>query len=243
MNKTGAHAANENLHKGHRKRVRERFLAEGGESFEDHQLLEMLLFNCVPLKDTNELAHELLNEFGGSLLRLFQADPREIMKRCRVSEGIAIFLSAQLEMFKRFNLEYNGKKHVINTTPLAGEYAMTLMEYDKSEKFYVICLDSGSRILNSVLVSKGTVNETVVSKRKIVETVLQNSAAFVMLVHNHPGGTIEPSKDDLKTTKILIEALKCVNVPVVDHIIVGEHKYFSFAENGMIEILQGNGKK
>jgi len=222
-----------NLHSGHRKRVKDRYLAEGLDSFADHQVLELLLFYCVPMRDTNEMAHKILAEFG-SLAKVFEADPRDICRRCKVSEHVAILLSLIAPMAKRYLVAKQGAKKVLSSSKDAGNFAISLFVGHQYEVFYVICLDTQNRVNNAVLVHEGTINETPVYPRIIVETALRHQANSVILAHNHPGGSLQPSNADLQITKRLTTALEAISVSVVDHIIVAGDKYFSFAENGLI---------
>jgi DNA repair protein RadC len=221
------------LHEGHRQRVKSRYLSEGLDSFEDHQVLELLLFYCIPMKDTNELAHKLIGAFG-SLANIFEADPKDICKRCGVSENTAILLSIIPSLTRRYVMDKWGEKPVLGSSAKAGEYAVSLFTGRTYEVFYVICLDAQNRVNHAVLVHEGTINETPVYPRIIVETVLRYQANSVILAHNHPGGSKRPSDADLQITKRIIAALEAISVHVTDHIIVAGDRYFSFAEKGLI---------
>lgn len=221
------------LHEGHRQRVKTRYLLEGLDSFEDHQVLEMLLFFCIPMKDTNELAHKMIKEFG-SLSGLFEADPKDICKRCEVSENTAILVSLIPSLSRRY---FKGKwrdKPVLNSSTKAGEYAVSLFTGRTYEVFFVICLDSQNRVNYAALVHEGTLNEVSVYPRLVVEVVLRHQANSVILAHNHPGGTLNPSNDDIELTKKIKAALEPISVKVVDHIITAGDKYMSFQERNLI---------
>ncbi|MDD4238203.1 MAG: DNA repair protein RadC [Desulfotomaculaceae bacterium] len=221
------------LHEGHRQRVKGRFLAEGLDSFEDHQVLELLLFYCIPMKDTNELAHKMIGEFG-SLAGIFEADPADICKRCGVSENTALLLSLMPSLARRYFKGKWGDKPALSNSTKAGEYAVSLFVGRTYEVFYVICLDAQNRVNCAVLVHEGTINETPVYPRIIVEAVLRHQANSVILAHNHPGGSMRPSDADLQITKRITAALEAISVHVVDHIIVAGDRYFSFAEKGLL---------
>lgn len=113
------------LHEGHRKRVKERFANEGLDSFNDHQVLELLLFYAIPMKDTNELAHKMIKEYG-SLSGLFEADSKDICKRCQVSENTAILVSLIPSLSRRYFKGKWGQKPILNSVTKAGEYAVSL---------------------------------------------------------------------------------------------------------------------
>ena len=221
------------LHQGHRQRVKKRYLNEGLDAFEDHQVLEMLLFYCIPMRDTNELSHKMIREFG-SLAGLFEADPRDICKRCKVSENTAILISAIPSLARRYFKSKWGQKPVLNSSTLAGEYAISLFAGRTYEAFFVICLDSQNRVNNAALVHEGTINEAPVYPRIIVETALRHQANCIILAHNHPGGSLHPSREDVEITRRIVTAFNAISIRVVDHIIVGGDKYMSFAERGLL---------
>ena len=222
------------IHDGHRQRVKERYLFEGLDGFQDHEVLEFLLFYCIPMKDTNELAHKMILEFG-TLAGLFEADPMEISKRCGVSENTAILVSSVTSFARRYDKVKRGAKPVLDSSSKAGEYAVSLFIGRTYEALYVICLDSQSRLNHAKLVHEGTINEVTVYPRLVVETALQHKANSVILAHNHPGGTLHPSKADIEMTKRVMIALEAISISVIDHIIVAGDQYVSFAEKGLLE--------
>ena len=188
------------LHEGHRKRVKARYLSEGLDAFEDHQVLELLLFYCIPMKDTNELAHRMIREFG-SLAYLFEADAKEITKRCGVSENTAVLISLIPSLARRYFTGKWGDKPVLSSSSKAGEYAVSLFAGRIYEAFFVICLDAQNRVNYAAMVNEGTLNEVPVYPRLIVETVLRHQANSVILAHNHPGGGLNPSQEDIEVTR------------------------------------------
>lgn len=221
------------LHEGHRQRVKTRYLIEGLDAFEDHQVLEMLLFFAVPMKDTNDLAHKMIREFG-TLSALFEADPKDISKRCGVSENIAILVSLVPPLARRYFKSKSGDKPILNSSAKAGEYAVSLFAGRTYEAFFLICLDAQSRVNHAALVHEGTINEAPVYPRMIVEAAIRHKANSAILAHNHPGGSLQPSGADIEVTGRLVSALDAISIKVVDHIIVAGDKFFSFAEKGMI---------
>jgi DNA repair protein RadC len=225
---------NQKIHKGHRQRVKERYLSEGLDGFQDHEVLEFLLFYCIPMKDTNELAHKMISEFG-TLAGLFEANPMEISQRCGVSENTAILLSAVTSFARRYDKAKRGLKPVLDSSSKAGEYVRSLFIGSTYEALYVICLDSQSRLNHAKLVHEGTINEVTVYPRLVVETALRHKANSVILAHNHPGGTLNPSNADIEMTKRVMIALEAISISVMDHIIVAGDQYVSFAEKGLLE--------
>lgn len=223
----------EKLHEGHRERMRNRFIEEGLDSFADHQVLELLLFYCIPVKDTNELAHKLLKEFG-SLDGLFEATPQEICKRCKLKPTTAVLLSLMPSLARRYFKGKWGEKPLLNSSAKAGEYAVSLFVGRTYEAFYLLCLDAQNRVNYAALVHEGTINEAPVYPRLIVETALRHQASTVILAHNHPGGTLRPSSADKEVTGRIVNALGAISIQVADHLIVAGSEYYSFMEHGLL---------
>jgi DNA repair protein RadC len=226
-------AGERKLHEGHRKRVKDRYLSDGLDSFTDHQVLEFLLFYCIPMKDTNELAHKMLREFG-TLAGLFEAHPKDICKRCGVSENVAIMVSLIPSLSRRYFTSRWGERPVLSSSSRAGEYVISLFAGRTYEAFYVICLNSQNKVLHAELVHEGTINEAPVYPRIIVEAALRHRASSVILAHNHPGGGLQPSQSDIHVTQKVKAALEAISITLNDHIIAAGDRYVSFAEKGLL---------
>ena len=221
------------MHEGHRNRLKMRVLKEGLDSFESHQVLELLLFYSIPRKDTNELAHELIKKFG-SLSGVFEADPKELSKISGVGESTAFLLSLIPHLARRYSKDKWGDKPEISSSTKAGQFTVSLFAGRTYEAFFVICLDAQNRVIYSDLVHEGTINEAPVYPRVLVETALRHKANSVILAHNHPGGSLNPSRADIEATNNIRNALEAISIKVIDHIIVCGEKYYSFAENGRL---------
>lgn len=222
-----------NPHQGHRQRLKARVISEGIDSFEDHQILELLLFYAIPMKDTNALAHRLIGHYG-SLAGVFDANPRDLSALVGVTENTALLLSLIPALARRYQQGKLAPKAVLGSTTAAGEYAQTLFTGRLNEAFYVICLDSQNKVNQATLLHEGTINEAPVYPRLIVETALRHQAASIILAHNHPGGSQRPSQADLDVTRRIRQATEAIAIPVVDHIIVAGDGYYSFAENRVL---------
>ncbi|HHX96394.1 MAG TPA: RadC family protein [Clostridia bacterium] len=222
-----------NVHQGHRQRVRERFLEEGLDGFADHQVLELLLFYCIPRRDTNKLAHRLINEFG-TLANLCESRPEDIIRRCQVSKNTAILISLVPHLARRYQQNRWREKPFLGGSAEAGRYAISLFVGRVYEAFFMLCLDGQNRLNEAVLVNEGTINEAPIYPRNIIETALRYQAVKVVLAHNHPGGSLKPSPADLQITQLIKNALKAISVKVVDHIIVAGEEYLSMAEEGLL---------
>jgi len=223
----------ENVHAGHREKLKQRFIEEGLGAFEDHQILEMLLFYTIPRRDTNEIAHRLINKFG-TLEAIFDSSPEQLMEIGKVTKSTAVLLTMIPELSRKYMLMKQGKKPELGSSNKAGKYVTKLFIGRNYEAFYMCCLNSQNQLNYAALVHEGTINEAPVYPRIIVETALRYQANSVILAHNHPGGSLSPSSADIEVTRKISEALKTISVKVVDHIIVSGNDYYSFAENGLL---------
>lgn len=234
-------AHNQEVHKGHRARLKTRFLKEGLDSFDDHQVLELLLFQAIPRIDTNPLAHLLIKRFG-SLSAVLEADPTDLESVPGVGRSAALFLSMVPQVTRRYFLDrVKHAKKPLTTSEAAAEYLVPLMAGRSEEVFYVLCLDSQLRVSYPALISEGTVKDAIVHPRKVVNEALRHKASAVILAHNHPAGGLKPSAHDLRLTGRLVQALGHIDINVVDHIIVAGDKIYSFARDGTLPAYQAGG--
>lgn len=223
-----------NLHENHRSRVRKRFIENGLDGFADHEVLELMLYYCYPRRDTNEIAHRLINEYG-TLYNLLEADTQDIINRCGVTQNVAVLISmipkvANLYIRKKWNRDMA----VIEDVKTAGRYAVSLFVGRTNEALYIFCLDTGRRLNHISLIAEGTLDETPVYPREIVAEALKHQATAIILTHNHPGGTTKPSRKDIEATRKVKEGLGFLAIKVVDHIVVSGDKFYSFASNNQI---------
>ncbi len=221
------------MHEGHRQRLRETYLTQGAAAFHDHQLLELLLSYSIPRADTNPIAHALLQRFG-SLREVFQANVYELMQTPGVGEKSAILLSLTGTMLRRSE----GSKvrtQKLSTPVEAMNYCRGLFIGEKYEAMYILSLDKNFKLLFCDKISSGTLNETAVYPRVIVESALRHSANSVLLTHNHPSGDATPSVQDIDTTMLILKALEPIGIRLHDHIIIGKDGAFSMTRNALIE--------
>lgn len=225
-------ASRENLHEGHRARLRRRFQNEGLDSFDDHQVLELLLFYAIPRRDTNELAHLLLKRYG-SLASVFEADPVDLARTDGVGDGAATLLSLVPPLTRRYSVDRTRQpRHQLQSTDRAAEFLVPFMTGRSEEAFYVLCLDTQCRVIVPALVAEGSIDKAHVEPRQVVEAALRHQAHSVILAHNHPTGTPRPTTADHRVTKLLVDALGSIGIKVRDHIIVAGEEWFSFATAG-----------
>lgn len=223
-----------NPHKGHRDRMRSRFLTEGLDAFADHEVLEFALFHSLPRGDTNETAHRLLQRFG-TLASVFEADVADLAAVDGMGDKTAAFLAFVPQLARRYlKSRLETERVCLNTSEAAMIYAIPLMAGRADEVFYVVALDAACRVLNATLLAEGTVTEVQLHPRQVVEVVLRNRASSVMFIHNHPAGTASPSTDDLRLTETLVKALQPLSIKVLDHIVVAGDQAYSFARENVM---------
>lgn len=224
-----ANQSPQNLHDGHRQRLKQRFLEEGLENFEPHNVLELLLFFSIPVKDTNETAHLLIKKFG-SLSSVFDASFEELCSVKGIKENSATLIKLFPELFKKYEVDkINSDVESLNTCELVAEYASKYFKGVTEEHLYLLCLDSNQRVLCFEQISSGTVNSAPINNRKIVELAYKHNAAYLILVHNHPSGVVAPSRTDINATASIIDLFKTLGLKLSDHIIIGNgNDFFSF---------------
>ena len=225
--------AGKNPHGGHRERLRERFLTEGLDNFEEHNILELLLFYALPRRDTNELAHSLIERFG-SLAGVLDAMPVDLCQEIGVSKSTAALLSLMPALFRRYQLSGTKRGACLNSTEKMGAYLLPLFTGLRNEVVYLVCLDSKCKPLYCRQLHEGTVNAALINTRKVVEAALSHNATGVVLAHNHLSGVATPSAEDEKTTRRMQTALDAVGVRLLDHVIVAGEDYVSLAQRGLI---------
>lgn len=231
----------ENLNKGHRSRMRNRYLACGFSGFQEHEILEMLLFYALPRVNTNPIAHCLLNTFH-SLSGVMDADITELKKIPGIQDQAAIFLKMMPDLFRCYQLskekeEANRVKLEIEQKAFMTAHLRNLYTGVSREQVALILLDNSMQIIEQCFVSEGFTNLVSISIRKIVEIALKNNAVFVILAHNHPAGSAAPSREDMYVTKQLYNALRYLDITLQDHYILGKNMILSMREHGFWETL------
>jgi len=222
----------ENVHVGHRARLRRRFVEEGLDAFEDHQVLELLLFFAIPRRDTNELAHLLLRRYG-SFASVLEADPLDLASSEGIGEAAATLLSLVPALTRRYSVgRARQARHTLSTSERAAEFLVPFMAGRTEEVFYVVCLDTQCRVIVPALVSEGLLDRAHVEPRAAVEAALRHKAHSVILAHNHPTGRARPTTADHRVTERLVAAFGAIDIAVRDHLIVAGEDWHSFTLAG-----------
>ena len=220
----------ENMHAGHRERMRDRFLREGLDGFEQHNILELLLFYAIPRKDTNDIAHMLINTFG-SLSGVLDAPPEEVAKLPGMSLTSAALLHLIPQICRAYLKDREDGDIILDSTEKAGEYLLNRYIGRKNEVVSMISMDNTCRLLNFSMLSEGSVNASEVNIRKIIETALHYNATSVILAHNHPNGIALPSAQDVRTTATVKQALRVLGVQLIDHIVIAGGDFVSISDS------------
>lgn len=221
----------ETIHVGHRQRLKKRFLDEGLEHFDEHQVLELLLFYCIPRQDTNPIAHDLLTHFG-SLAQVMEAPVSELAKISGMGENTAVFLSLLNAFFRYYQVHRNTSGTILSTIEQCGAYLMPFFYGRPNETVYLLCLDAKCKVLSCKEVGEGSINSAAIPIRRIVEMALGANATSAILAHNHPSGLAIPSAEDQLTTRQLAVALHAVDIGLVDHIVVADDDFVSLRQSG-----------
>ena len=220
------------MHDGHRNRLKERFLKEGLDGFSEIQVLELVLFYCIPRKDTNPIAHALLEHFGG-LSQVLEAPVEELKRIPGMGESSAAFLRLITETGRYYMVHRSTQASVLPTLEQCAEYMVPFFFGRRLETIFLLCLDAKCKVLCCKEVGEGSVNSAGISVRRIVETALGANASSVVLAHNHPSGVALPSGEDIQTTRRIAMALSAVEITLVDHIVVADEDYVSMAQSGV----------
>ena len=219
------------IHKGHRQRLKDRFLKEGLDNFEELYVLELLLYYAIPQKDTNPIAHALLDHFG-SLTGVFQATPGELQKVPGIGANAALFLNLIPQVGRYYQVKRSEPGDILTTIQQCGEYLVPYFYGREHETVFLLCLDAKCKVLCCKLVGEGSVNSASIPIRRVVEIALNANATTVVLAHNHPSGLALPSADDVQTTLQLARAMDAVEITLADHIVVADNDFVSLAQSG-----------
>ena len=219
------------IHDGHRERLRKRFLEEGLDNFTDIQVLELVLFFSIARRDTNPIAHALLDHFG-SLSQVLEAPVEELKKVEGIGEQSAFLLKLINEVARYYQVDRTMREKILTSVQACGEYLVPFFFGRKVETVFLLCLDAKCKVLCCKEVGQGSVNSAGISVRKIVETALAANATTVVLAHNHPSGIALPSPEDVQTTRRVAMALSAVEVNLADHVVGADGDYVSMAQSG-----------
>ena len=218
---------------GHRERIKERFLKSGEDDLQEYELLELLLTYAIPRVDVKPLAKTLIINFG-SLGNVLSAPLDDLVKIKGIKEHTAILIKLVASMEKSLlKTEMKNKPHLTSWDAVEN-YCYALLGRETKEFVYIILLDTSCHVIDTVQIQKGTVNETAVYIRDVIELLVKKNATSFILVHNHPAGDTKPSKQDMIMTKKLDEVTRTMNIKLQDHFIVSPKGINSFKMMGLL---------
>ncbi len=220
------------VHDGHRQRKRDQFLAHGLDSMAEHEALELLLYYAIPRRDTNPIAHELIDRFG-SLAGVLAAPWEELAKVPGVGPSAAALIAMVPQLYRRARASAVNEM-ILDSVERIGAFFREQFTAQNREVLYQLCLDAKGRMLCCKTICEGDVGGVTFNVRKIVENALLYNAVMVALAHNHPSGFAVPSDSDIAATREVRDALAAVHVELVDHIIVADDDYVSLRHTGLL---------
>lgn len=218
---------------GHRQRLKTKFKEAGFNNFADYEILEYILTFALARKDTKPLAKELIKNFG-SIKQVFDADIEALKKIRGISEHTALLISCFSRFAKMYSYMEIKEGGQLSSPKAVADYLISQFGGEKNEKFYAVLLNSGNKVIECLEIEKGTVNKSIVFPRKVAQAALSYNASAVIIAHNHPGGTLKPSQNDIDATTAVKNALHAVDVSLLDHIIVAGKNYLSLKEYNLI---------
>lgn len=220
-------------YKGHRQRLRERFLSGGTEALQDYELLELLLFMAIPRRDVKPLAKQLLKTFG-SLPELMAATPEELIKVSGISENTATAIKTVSAISARTMKQELQSKPLLNNWTRLMDYCHATMAHEKKEHFRILFMNKKNELIADEIQGSGTVDHTPAYPREIMKRALELGATALILMHNHPSGDPKPSQADVDMTRHIIRAAEPFNITVHDNIIISRNGYTSMKNQGLM---------
>ena len=220
---------------GTRERLKERFSSEGLDSFTEIQVLELMLFYCVPRQDTNPLAHRLLEHFG-TLAQVLDASPAELERVPGVGKNVSTYLKLSTAVMRRYLVSRAQENVILDSIEKCGDYLVPRFFGKRNETVLLLCLDAKCKVLCCKEVGEGTVNTAAVPIRRVVEIAMSANATSVVMAHNHTSGVALPTKEDVETTRLAAQALRSMEIQLIDHIVVAEDDYTSMVLSGLYRL-------
>lgn len=215
-------------------RPREKLLIKGKGALSDAELIAILIGSGNRDESAVDLSKRILQSLGNNLNKLAKLSVNDLVKFKGIGEAKAISIIASLELGRRRRTADVLEKDNIGGSKDAFQILQLKLEDLPHEEFWIVLLNRANKVIDTKLVSRGGVSSTVVDSKVIFNFALESLASAIILAHNHPSGNLKPSNSDIRLTKKIVAAGKIMEVPVLDHIIVGDNDYFSFADEGLI---------
>ena len=219
-----------NPHQGHRKRMREEVMRQNNfDALADHRLLELLLFGAIPRKDTNVIAHTLLDEFG-SIAGVLDAEAHDLATVKGMTQNAAILIKTVLPLASRYKNNKFKEGYIFKNIDDVGDFLVQKHLGHKNETFAITCLDAAGKYIACEIVNEGFADSVDVTFREVAACVLKHNAQWVVVSHNHNVDNALPSDSDIKMTIELQKSLSKLDISLLDHIIVSGNDYISMRQ-------------
>lgn len=226
-----------NIHGGHRERLRKLYLSSNIDMLDDHQVLELILTYSIPRIDVNPIAHRLISHFG-SLSAVFDASIAELCSVPGVGKNSALLISFFRQVERRYHIDDVTHRMRINNVSAAGKYLAPFFISENNEVVYALSVATNGKILRCCRLFEGSVNEALINTNKIIELALASGTVGIILAHNHPHGSAIPSQKDLETTDHILNMLTSICSMLVDHLIFADGDFVSLSDSGYIDSLK-----
>lgn len=223
------------IHDGHRQRLIHRFQTHGLDTFEEHEVLELLLFFAIHRKDTNPIAHDLIRRFG-SLAGVLDATEKDLREVDGIGEKAALLLQLAKPLCRRYMLSQTKDIKQLNSTALCADHLRPFFFGMKEEHVFLLCLDAGCHPICCREISEGNGLFADLPIQKAAKLALESRAVSVVLAHNHPCGDATASQEDYRATTLFRDAMQAIGVAFVDHIIFGTDRHISLLETGYLNM-------
>ncbi|MDP8265675.1 MAG: DNA repair protein RadC [Candidatus Aceula meridiana] len=218
---------------GHRQRIKEKYEKSGMNGWLDYEVLELALSYAIPRKDTKSIAKDLLSHFK-TFNGVLDAERKELESIKGISEHSSVFLRFLKDVSILYMEQGIHNRDLLSSPQVVCDYLKVALKGLADEEIKMLFLDGRNQLIEMETLKSGTVNRSVVFPRKVVERALYHHAVGVIIAHNHPDGSLEPSDEDQDMTRAVQEALKTVDIKLLDHIIIGGNEYYSFKENRVL---------
>lgn len=215
-------------------RPREKLISKGRQALSDAELLAILLASGSKDETAVQLAQRMLNENGNSINKLAKLQLNDLKKFKGVGEAKAVTIAAALEIGRRRTNEQSEEKTQITSSNVAYQLFNSVLSDLPHEEFWILLLNRNNRVIQKSCISKGGVSGTVVDVRLILKPAIECLASGIILGHNHPSGNLKPSQEDIHLTQKVKQSAKLIDIALLDHLIIGDQNYFSFADEGII---------